>query len=254
MIFQSVTSTSVSEASLDSVSATVDSSTVSSSVVFTTADHYHTSDTTLTHHVLGPPSITTTAFSNASGPPPLIPATSLFHASNSNSTYRSFATTTLFAPRNPYEPQLSTQATRFPSTALATHMTPPVLNHQQFASTHLPKLILPTFSGDPLDWITFWDSFYVTIPVNPNLSGIQNFSYLKAQLKGEAARTIAGLPLTEANYTSSIALLEDHYGQRHKIVDVHMRAIRDMAPPSNSLNNLHVFYDSVESHIRGLAS
>ena len=162
---------------------------------------------------------------------PLIPATSLFRVSNSNSTYRPFATTTVFAPRNLYEPQLPTQAPRVPSTALATHMTPPVLNHQQFANTRLSKLTLPKFSEDPLHWITFWDSFYVTIHVNPNLSGIQKFSYLKAQLKGDAVRTIAGLPLTEANYTSSITLLEDRYGQRYKIVNVHMRALRDMRHP-----------------------
>ena len=62
----------------------------------------------------------------------------------------------------------------------------------------------------------------MTIHAKPNLSVIQKFSYLKAQLQGDAARTIAGLPLTEANYTNSIALLEDRYSQRHKIVDAHM--------------------------------
>ena len=33
-----------------------------------------------------------------------------------------------------------------------------------------------------------------------------------------------------------------------------MRALRDMPSPSNSLTSLQIFYDSVESHIRGLAS
>ena len=33
-----------------------------------------------------------------------------------------------------------------------------------------------------------------------------------------------------------------------------MRALRDMPSPSNSLTSLRIFYDSVESHIRGLAS
>ena len=73
----------------------------------------------------------------------------------------------------------------------------------------------------------------------------RSFYYLKAQLQGNAARTFAGLPLTEANYTNSIA---DRYGHAH------MRALRDMPSPSNSLTSLRIFYDSVESHIRGLAS
>ena len=34
-------------------------------------------------------------------------------------------------------------------------------------STRLPKLNLPQFSGDPLAWQTFWDSFEAAIHLNP---------------------------------------------------------------------------------------
>ena len=63
----------------------------------------------------------------------------------------------------------------------------------------LPKLSLPTFSGDLLTWQTFWDSFYAAIDANPNLSGIQKFNYLKAQLQRDAARAVSGLPLSDLN-------------------------------------------------------
>ena len=53
---------------------------------------------------------------------------------------------------------------------------------QQFITSCLPKLTPPTFSEDPLTWQTFWDSFYMSIHANPNLSGIQKFNYFKAQL------------------------------------------------------------------------
>ena len=118
------------------------------------------------------------------------------------------------------------------------------------ADIRLPKLTLPTFSGDPLNWLMFWDSFYTTIHANPNLSGVQKLSFLKAQLKGDAARTIAGLPLTEGNYASSITLLEDRYGRRHKIINAHIRALRDIPSPSNSLNSLR----SVSSMIQWKAT
>jgi len=49
-------------------------------------------------------------------------------------------------------------------------------------------------------------------------------------------------------------LLEDRYGQRHRIVEAHMRALRDISSPWNSLASLRLFYDSVESYIWGLAS
>ena len=125
---------------------------------------------------------------------------------------------------------------------------------QQFATSHLPKLSLPTFSGDPLTWQASWDSFFAAIHSNPSLSGIQKFNYLKAQLQGDAARAIEGLPLSELNYRHSISLLQDRFGQAHKLIDAHMKSLMSMASPTNSLASLRMFYDSIESHIRGLSS
>ena len=68
-------------------------------------------------------------------------------------------------------------------------------NQSHFDTCRLPKLTLPTFSGNPLHWLTFWDSFQAAIDLNPNLSGVQKFNYIKGQLDGDAARTIEGLPL-----------------------------------------------------------
>ena len=96
---------------------------------------------------------------------------------------------------------------------------------QRFATSRLPKLTLPTFSGDPLTWQTFWDLFYAAIHANTTLSGIQKFNYLKGQLQGDAARAIDGLTLSELNYTHSIALLQSRFGQPHKLVNVHMKAL-----------------------------
>ena len=91
------------------------------------------------------------------------------------------------------------------------------------------------------------------IHANHSLSSIQKFTYLKAQLEGDAARAIAGLPLTDANYAHSIALLEERYAQPHKLVNIHMKALLEMPSPTNSLASLRIFNDSIESHIRGLS-
>ena len=79
------------------------------------------------------------------------------------------------------------------------------------------------------------------------------FNYLRAQLQGDAARAIAGFPLTDANYTHSIDLRE-RFGQSHKIVNAHMQALLDLPNPSSDMTELRRFYDSVENHIRGLSS
>ena len=70
--------------------------------------------------------------------------------------------------------------------------------HQNIS--RLPKLNLPYFSGDPLVWQPFWDSFEAAINSNSSLTGVQKFNYLRAQLQGDAARVIAWFPLTYSNY------------------------------------------------------
>jgi len=92
----------------------------------------------------------------------------------------------------------------------------------------------------------------VSIHANRDLSGIQKF--IKAQLEGDATQAITGLPLTEANYVHSIALLMDRCAQPHTLINAHMKALMEMPSPANSLAGLHIFYDSVEAHIRGLSS
>ena len=45
---------------------------------------------------------------------------------------------------------------------------------QQFATSCLPKLTLPSFSGNPPDWQSFWDLFSTAIHLNPNLVECKN--------------------------------------------------------------------------------
>ena len=122
------------------------------------------------------------------------------------------------------------------------------------AVTCLPKLSLPYFAGNPLSWQTFWDSFDAAVHSNPILSKVQKFNYLRSQLQDDAAKTIAGFPLTSENYDHSLALLKERFGQSHKIVNAHMQSLLALPSPSNNLSSLCSFYDSVENHIRGLSA
>lgn len=121
-------------------------------------------------------------------------------------------------------------------------------------ASRLPKLSLPTFSGNPLMWQTFWDSFEAAVHLNPNLTGVEKFNYLRAQLEGEAARTVGGFPLTNANYDQSVSLLKARFGQQQRIVNAHMQALLDLQAANNTAASLRHLYDTTESHIRGLES
>ena len=120
--------------------------------------------------------------------------------------------------------------------------------------SRLPKLNIPVYTGDPLLWQSFWDCFDAAINSNPMLTGVQKLSYLRAQLQGDAARVIAGFPLTDGNYSHSVALLQNRFGQSYKLVSAHMQALLDLPSPTNTLTSLQQFHDSVESHIRSLSS
>ena len=120
--------------------------------------------------------------------------------------------------------------------------------------SRLPKLSLPYFSGDPLTWQTFWDSFDAAVNSNASLTGVQKFNYLRAQLQGDAARVVAGFPLTDDNYVHSVTLLKQRFGQPYKLVNAHMQAFVKLPNPVNTLDSRQAFYDSIESHIRALTS
>ena len=183
-------------------------------------------------------------------PPLLIPFTSVGH------TIPHISQQSPLVPSVPDARDLYTSS----ESQFMNHRLPPMptggyhVNTQQFVTSRLPKLSLPTFSGDPLTWQSFWDSFSAAIHSNHSISGVQKFTYLKAQLQGDAARAIDGLPLSDHNYLQSIELLQNRFGQPHKLINAHMQALMNMASPTSSLSSLRIFYDSIESHIRGLRS
>merc|ERR1740124_1710432 len=61
----------------------------------------------------------------------------------------------------------------------------------------LPKIKLPEFSGDVLEWPTFWDSYSSTIHENKMLSNVDKFKYLMGCLREEAKDTLRGFQITE---------------------------------------------------------
>ena len=89
-------------------------------------------------------------------------------------------------------------------------------------ASRLPKLTLPTFEGDSLEWKTSFDS---AVHSNNVLSDVQRLNSLRAHLGGEASRAIAGFPLTSANYRQSVGLLRDRFGQPQRIVNAHMQTL-----------------------------
>ena len=141
-------------------------------------------------------------------------------------------------------------------TATLTPSPPPITDTTSRSATasHLPKLDLPRYLGEPLGWQTFWDSFKAAVHSNVNLTSVEKFNYLCAQLDGEACRTVSGLTLTDPNYEQAISLLTSRFRKKQCIINAHMQALVELPPPSNNATSLRQLYDTIESHIRRLES
>lgn len=122
-------------------------------------------------------------------------------------------------------------------------------------NVRLPKLELPTFSGNVVEWKSFWDQYKVTVHES-DLPGVNKFTYLKSLLKGEAKSCIDGLSVTEGHYLTACQLLEERFGKPDRIIFAHIQGLlgltlREKLPKLAALKALQ---DELLLRIRSLES
>jgi len=119
----------------------------------------------------------------------------------------------------------------------------------------LPKLNLPSFGGDIMEWLSFQDAFENMIISNKKLKNIDRFNYLKSQLKGVAADAVAGVLVTDANFTTAWDILKQRFGRKSVIIRAHIKHLLNLPQIIElNINKLRKFLTSVEVNVRGLAS
>ncbi|XP_036347063.1 uncharacterized protein LOC118756404, partial [Rhagoletis pomonella] len=121
------------------------------------------------------------------------------------------------------------------------------------AAIRLPKMDLPTFSGDSTDWVAFYDAFCSLVDTNTALSDGQKLHYLRSCLKGDALSIISGFKICDANYTEAWDLLKSRYKVMRVIVEAHLRAIADVRKASgDTADAIKGVLDAIQQHIREL--
>lgn len=123
---------------------------------------------------------------------------------------------------------------------------------KESSSVKLPKLNIASFDGNKLKWQEFWDTFSCTVHTNEKISDIEKFSYLQSKLTGKAKEAIAGLELSNTNYSVAILILKERFGNTQEVVDLHYHALINLNAPNNTTANLRIFLDAVEKHLRSL--
>jgi len=128
----------------------------------------------------------------------------------------------------------------------------PLERDKDSACIRLPKITLPKFSGNVLEYVEFHEGFETAINKS-NLSGVEKFAYLKGQLSGEALSTIAGLSLTNGNYTVAMELLNERYGDKNTLIRAHVRELLSLeSVPNNQSVKFRAFLDKIQVQTRSL--
>ena len=76
---------------------------------------------------------------------------------------------------------------------------------------------------------------------------------MNSLLKGTASRTIQGLSLTEANYDSTVELLQTRFGNPQQIITTRMDKLLKLPNcVGDKASSLRLIYDKITVHLRGL--
>ena len=81
---------------------------------------------------------------------------------------------------------------------------------------------------------------------------MDKLNYLRRQLEGEAYGCLAGLELTEENYSVAFALLQKRYGDSQILINKHYKELMDLPDSPNQINKLRQTFDTIERHLRSL--
>ena len=117
----------------------------------------------------------------------------------------------------------------------------------------LPKLQMLTFTGAYTDWVSFSDLFQAAVGSSSLLSDSERLNYLKACIKGDAAKIFSSLRITDANYPIAWQLLKDRYDNTRSKVHAHLQAIWSQSSMKvESGSGLRKLHETTNAHLRAL--
>ncbi|XP_076301767.1 uncharacterized protein LOC143219790 [Lasioglossum baleicum] len=85
-------------------------------------------------------------------------------------------------------------------------------------SSSIPRMPLPQFSGEYVDWPSFKDRFLSMIDQKKGLTEVDKLHYLKGCLQDQAVDLIKDLPTTNENYKKAWNILMEHFENKRILV------------------------------------
>ena len=130
----------------------------------------------------------------------------------------------------------------------------PKVGKAEAPGIRLPKISVPSFDGNILNWTSFWEQFEVAVHSNDFLRDVEKLAYLRDAVKNSPAKNvIEGLSRTAGSYAEAVECLRERYDRPRLIHQAHVRAILE-APSmkSGSGQELRHLHDVVKQHMRAL--
>jgi len=94
----------------------------------------------------------------------------------------------------------------------------------------LPKIKLPIFSGDAVEWPRWLSLFQALIHEQPNLTDVEKMTHLQSAVSGPPQKLIAGMMYSGRLYNDAMQALKERYGKEDDIVHACLCNIFDHSP------------------------
>lgn len=130
----------------------------------------------------------------------------------------------------------------------------PLQHNLNIPSVKLPDISVATFSGNFIEWRTFFELFDTLIIQNLSLTNIQRFVYLKSYLKGEPLQLIDSLPLSNDNFEVAIQTLKDRYDNEFRITNTLIKNLLNVSDLIKSPSGIRKFVIQAKQSIQSLSN
>ncbi|XP_037047435.1 uncharacterized protein LOC119082120 [Bradysia coprophila] len=120
----------------------------------------------------------------------------------------------------------------------------------------LPKIELKKFSGNIIDWLSWW-ALFEKIHEDNELSAADKFHYLLQSIdeKSHAYDMVNGFPASADNYPKAIAALKERFGNKKILTQVYIRELFQLGIKNiQEKPVISTIYDKLVGHVRSLES
>ena len=119
----------------------------------------------------------------------------------------------------------------------------------------LPKIKVPTFTGDIMGWSTFWSTFQSTVDDRTELSDSQKLNYLRQSIKDPTLQLLLNTPMeTPDTYKDIVRELKDRFQKTREIHQALVKTITTLSSPKYNRADLRMTYDILKTAITNLKS